>query len=346
MTNDTKPGASSGAAGGSRDPDVSVIVVSYETADLLAACLESVRAAAAEGVSVETFVVDNASRDGSPELVEREFPEVRLVRHGWNAGFAAGCNVGLALARGRHVLLLNPDAELLPGALATLVAHLDEHPQVGYCGPRLEDAAGRTQPSARRFPTVFSSAWAMLGGPQRRPGSRHTVDLHAAHGYERDLRADWLSGACLLVRREAIDDVGPLDDGFFLYFEELDWCRRMADAGWEGAWVAGATARHVGGASVGREPAGLGAAAAQGPTAVAGDVADAARPFDGNAPVHWVRSSRRYLRRHHGAWGHFLAHGSQVLLHLLVVLRHLGRDDERRRAKVTCAWDSIRHLVG
>lgn len=318
------------APGPTQDPaqtvaDVTVVVVSYNTADLLRACLDSVMSEGEGPLSVRTWVVDNASHDGSADVVAREYPKVHLQVNAHNAGFATACNAAIRQSASRYVLLLNPDAQLAPGALQTMVRFLDEHPRAGWCGPRLTHPDGSHQPSARRFPTVWSTAFAMTGAARTRPGSRHTMDLHAAYGADLDLRADWATGACLLVRSEAIAAVGLMDEGYFLYFEELDWCKRLADAGWEGWYVAGATASHHGGASVEEE--------------------DPARPFWGNAPGHWVASNRRYLRAHHGRVGLLVSHASQVLLHALVWMKNSLRHDETGLAKRRTAAASIHYLL-
>jgi N-acetylglucosaminyl-diphospho-decaprenol L-rhamnosyltransferase len=305
--------------------DVMVVVVSYNTADLLATCLRSLQAATTGALSVQTWVVDNASHDGSADLVARDFPAVHLQVNAHNAGFATACNAAIRQSTSRFILLLNPDAELAPGALETLVAFLDGHPQAAWCGPRLINSDGSHQPSARRFPTVWSTAYAMTGRALRHPSSRHTLDLHAQHGADKDMRVDWLTGACLLVRREATEQVGLMDEGYFLYFEELDWCRRLSDAGWQGWYVAGASARHHGGASVEEE--------------------DPARPFWGNAPGPWVASSRRYLRTHHGVVGLVISHAGQVLLHGLVWLKNCARRGEVGRDKRRTAVASMRYLL-
>jgi len=306
--------------------DVSVVVVSYNTRDLLAECLHSVAASAQDSaLAVETFVVDNASRDGSAAMVAAGFPDVTLLANTENVGFARACNQALRRARGRHVLLLNPDAALQPATLARLVDCLDRHPERAFCGPRLVNADSSHQPSARRFPTVWTTAFAMLGLAARHPGSRHALDLHAGHAPHDSFPVDWLTGACLLLRRSALDEVGLLDESFFLYYEELDLCRRLAAAGWSGSYLGDVSARHAGGASVEHE--------------------DSLRPFWGNDPRRWVASSRRYLLKHHGRLGQLASHASQVLLHAVVYLRHRWRRAAGSRRKADTAAASIRYLL-
>ena len=228
--------------------DVSIIIVSYNTRKLLADCLATI-SAGVQGFSAETLVVDNASSDGSGDMVARDFDWVRLIHNNRNAGFAAANNMAIREAKGRYILLLNSDTRLYPGAVAQMIRFMDEHPRVGYCGPCLLNPDGSHQPSARRFPTVLSAGFSTLGLTHRFPSCRHTSDLHGLHGDRRHFRADWLSGACLMVRRSVLSQVGLLDEGFFMYFEETDWCRSMAQRGWEGWYVPTAKVVHLGAVS-------------------------------------------------------------------------------------------------
>ncbi len=258
-------------------------------------------------------------------MVRREFPSVELIVNEANLGFAGANNVGLKRSSGRYVVLLNPDTRVLPGAVSAMVGFMDGTPRCGYCGPRLLNGDGTHQPSARRFPTVLSGAFAMLSLSRRFPTSRHGLDLHALKGDREIFLADWLTGACLMVRFESAGAAGPLDDGFFMYFEETDWCQRMQAAGWEGWYFGGAEVVHLGGQSVAHE----------------GDV----RPLFGDHPIHWVRSSRRYMRRHHGLAGMVLADATQVLLYGMVWMRHVWRRGATHRRKARYAAASIRCLL-
>jgi GT2 family glycosyltransferase len=226
------PGAapSPGAARWS-SPDLSVILVSWNTCDELQACLESV-VAGVQGISAELVVVDNASSDGSADMVAERFPDVRLVRNPENLGFAAGCNAGLELATGRYVLLLNPDTIVLDDVLATTVRCLDEHPDVGTLGCRVLNADGSLQPSCFRDPSVLNT-FLGLTGLAKLPWPRFLGRERMTHWHrdsERDVEV--VTGCYLATRRELVDDVGLLDDGYFFCGEEADWCRRMRDRGW------------------------------------------------------------------------------------------------------------------
>jgi N-acetylglucosaminyl-diphospho-decaprenol L-rhamnosyltransferase len=210
--------------------DLSVIVVTHGGRDMALTTLRSARAAAA-GLDVEWFVVDSGSRDDTPDAIERAFPDVRLFRRP-NIGFAAANNVALAHACGRYVLLLNPDVEIAEGTFADLVATMDARPRVGLCSVVQRGTDGDLQPSIRRFPSpardlgeaLFAARWPVLRElqePELRP-QRYTVAGPV----------DWVVGAFLWARRDAIAEVGGLDEQFFLYSEEIDWCWRFWAAGW------------------------------------------------------------------------------------------------------------------
>jgi N-acetylglucosaminyl-diphospho-decaprenol L-rhamnosyltransferase len=225
-------------------PDVSVVVVSYDALPWLERCLESVR-------GIETIVVDNGSTDGTVARVRERFPEVQLVEQG-NRGLAAGWNVGLERTSTPFVLILNADAWLTEGSLERLVAFAEQHPEAAVVGPRLLNPDGTLQRSVRGFPTLWRLATEYLFLRKLAPGSQLLNGFYAggfAHDEVRE--ADFVMGACMLVRREAVDAVGPLDESFFLFAEETDWCYRFVQAGWKVLFFPGAECVHVGGASHG-----------------------------------------------------------------------------------------------
>ena len=212
-------------------PDLSVVVVTHNGKELALRTLRSAHAHV-EGLDVEWFVVDSGSIDGTPDAVASEFPHVELHRRP-NIGFAASNNVALERARGRYVLLLNPDIEIAQGTFAELIAALDERPEVGIASVVQQWPDGRLQQSIRWRPTVarqFVEALTNARWPLVRKISEVEWDERA---YARETSADWLVGAFLIARREAIEQVGPMDDGFFLYSEEKDWCHRFGLAGWD-----------------------------------------------------------------------------------------------------------------
>jgi N-acetylglucosaminyl-diphospho-decaprenol L-rhamnosyltransferase len=226
--------------------DVSIIVVSHNAGEYLERCLTSVT-----GGRHEVIVVDNASTDGSPDLVRERFPQVRLVEQA-NIGMGPGNNVGMRLASGRYFLLLNSDAWVVGEAVERLVAFGDEHPEAAVVGPRLSNPNGTLQRSVRGFPTLWRLATEYLFLRKLAPRSRLFNEFYGASFDHASVReADWLYGACLLVRRQAADDVGLFDEDFFLFSEETDWCYRFRQAGWKVLFFPGAEVAHVGGASHG-----------------------------------------------------------------------------------------------
>ncbi len=213
--------------------DLSVVVVSWNVRELLLRCLASVQEGLRDGLSGEVFVVDNASSDGSAAAVADAFPGVQVIANRENVGFVRANNQAIPRCRGRHILLLNPDTEVRPGALRQLVATLDADPGLGAVGPRLLNVDGSLQPSRRRFPTL---ATALLESTvlQRLCGRSAVVRRFyvADRSDDEEQDVDWLVGACLLVRRSALEQVGLLDERFYMYSEELDLCRRLRVAGW------------------------------------------------------------------------------------------------------------------
>ncbi len=230
--------------------DLSVVIVSWNVCDLLRRCLASLaRSTQPATISQEIIVVDNASTDGSVETLSPEFPHVHFVANTENRGFPAANNQGIRMARGRYVLLLNPDTEVLDGALEAMVAYADAHPDVGVIGPQLLDPDGSVQSSRRRFPTLatafFESTWLQPYAPRRVLRRYYVLD----HDDDETIEVDWVKGAALMARRTAIEQVGPLDEGFFMYSEELDWCRRFREAGWRVIYLPTAQIVHYEGKS-------------------------------------------------------------------------------------------------
>jgi len=223
--------------------DLAVIVVSANDARWLEPCLSSVLAHAGD-IAVEIVVVDNASTDGTAQLVRERFPGVRLIQAP-NLGFAAGCNRGLRASQARYALLLNPDTEVLSGTFAELVRTLDALPDVGLAGVRQLGGDGALLPTIRRFPSALRALGEALASERwpRRPAwaGERVLDAHA-YAHARD--CDWLVGSFLLARREALLAAGLLDERFFLYSEETDLCLRVARAGWRVRYLPQMTVRH------------------------------------------------------------------------------------------------------
>ena len=217
-------------------PDLSIVIVNWNVRDLLRRCLKSIYGSngAHGALTVETIVVDNASTDGSAEMVSQAFPQVTLIANADNRGFTGGNNQGIAISQGRYVLLLNPDTEVMGNALARMIAYADANPEIGALGPMLLNPDGSVQSSRRRFPipaTAFIESTVLQNWF---PHHRLLRDYYVLDKPDDVIaRVDWVDGACLLARREALEQIGLLDDGYFMYSEELDWCRRAKAAGWE-----------------------------------------------------------------------------------------------------------------
>lgn len=229
-------------------PDLTVVMVTHNGQGMALQTLRSAMGSAGRA-SVEWLVVDSGSTDGTPDAIEREFEEVRVLRRS-NRGFAASNNVALATARGRYVLLLNPDVEIRSGTLGDLVAAMDARPELGLASVIQRGPDGRLHQSIRRFPTPLRSLGAALFAAYWPPLPAFQELETRAHRYEREETADWLVGAFLIARREAVAAVGPMDERFFLYSEEIDWCYRFWQARWPVAHLPViAVTHHVGGRS-------------------------------------------------------------------------------------------------
>ena len=258
-------------------PVLSVVIVNWNVRDLLRQCLTSIYASwRPPPETIEVIVVDNASHDGSSEMVCHEFPQVTLIANRENLGFTAGNNQALRQARGRYVMLLNPDAEIVGQALTDLMAYMDAHPGVGVIAPKLLNADGSVQSSRRRFPTL---ATAFLESTVLQQWWADNRILRAYYMQDRSddeiQQVDWSVGACLMVRREVIEQVGLLDEGFFMYSEEMDWCYRIKRAGWQIVYFPNAQVIHYGGQS--------------------------SKQVIAAQHIHFQRSKIRFFRKHHGA---------------------------------------------
>ncbi len=267
--------------------DLSIVIVSWNVRALLRRCLQSVLAEAKPGPDdgvfqlgdwkVEILIVDNASADGSIEMVRSQFPHVHLIANGENRGFTAANNQGLSRARGRYLLLLNPDTEVVGDALATMIRYVEANAEIGALGAKLLYPDGSIQSSRRRFPTLST---ALVESTVVQEWWKDNRILHRYYmtdtGDDEIQRVDWVVGACLLVRRQAYEQVGGLDEGFFMYSEELDWCRRIKAAGWEVVYLPTATVMHHEGKS-------------------SEQVVPARH-------IYFQSSKVRYFRKHHGAF--------------------------------------------
>jgi GT2 family glycosyltransferase len=234
--------------------DLAVVVVSYNTREFLAPCLAALPAALGR-LTAETWVVDNASPDGSAAMVQARFPTVHLIASGHNGGYAYANNLGLQAAgfgarqptrRFRHALLLNPDTVPPPGSLERLVAFLDANPAVGICGPRVVRPDGSLDRACRRgTPTPLVAFYQLTGLAGLFPNSRHFARYNLTFLPEdRQAEVDAVVGACLAVRGETLRCIGPLDERFFMYGEDLDLCLRARQAGWSVVYFPGVEIVH------------------------------------------------------------------------------------------------------
>lgn len=227
---------------------VSVIIVAHNSGPDLAACLADLNRARAEGPRpLEVLVIDNASTDGCLEAARRACPTARFIGNRVNLGFAGGVNQGLKVARGQHLMLLNPDTRLQAGALDAMADYLEHHPEAGAVGPRITDTDGGVQFSARGEQTPLAFLFNRYSLLTRlwpdNPVSRRYLGAEADYLHTRP--AAWLSGAALMVPRRVLAVVGPMDDGFFLFHEDVDWCRRIRAIGLQVIYLPAARVEHA-----------------------------------------------------------------------------------------------------
>jgi GT2 family glycosyltransferase len=331
--------------------DLAIIIVSYNVRPLLQDCLASLWDSLGRSpqLTAELLVVDNASSDGSPEMVEAQFPRVQLFPLAQNLGFAAGNNLALqmlgfkplageatrsaralvhrSLPKGwsspRHILLLNPDTIVHGTAVAQMIEYLDSHPGAGGCGPQLAYPDGRFQQGAFHFPGLVQIALDFFPPPGGL--SQPVLESRLNGRYPRRRYAqgipfpvDFVLGAALLVRAEVIRQVGLLDEGYFMYCEEMDWQRRLAAVGWQIVCVPGARVTHVGGASTSQ--------------------------FRGPMFVSLWRSRLRYFQRYHNSLFNWLA------IRLIGIgMEAVARRDRRHRpddlSERLAAYEEVRQLA-
>jgi GT2 family glycosyltransferase len=295
--------------------DASVVIVSFNTRDLLRECIRTLYREAG-AVSFETIVVDNASKDGSAQMVADEFPEVRLIRSGANLGFAAANNLGFAVARGRYLVLLNSDAFPEKDALRLSVEKMERAPRVGLAGARLIGRDGSWQPSARMFPSPLNDFLTLSGLAAKYPASRFFGRFDRTWADQmQPAEVDWVPGAYGIIRREVLERVGYFDERFFLYYEEVDLCRRIKAAGYDICYWPDVVVVHLGGES-------------------SKTVKRLSMSSSGSQLTLWrMRAAFLYYRKHHGYAGAFCAKNTEALWHRLRALLALRRKDADSEAK-------------
>lgn len=228
--------------------DISIIIVNWNTKALLLDCLASV-CETVKSISLELWLVDNASVDGSVEAVKDVYPDVNIIQNKKNLGFAVANNRALIKIQGRYALLLNTDTVLTNGAVGKLYDFMESNPEVGIAGGQLLNQDGSKQNSIANFPSLLTlicnESFLQILFPNKFPGKRKAIT--------RPIEVDSCIGACLLVRKKAMDEAGLLDENYFFFLEETDWARRMKQAGWKVCFVPAARIFHLQGQSVGHE---------------------------------------------------------------------------------------------
>jgi GT2 family glycosyltransferase len=275
-----------------QDPIILILIVNYRTSDLVAQCLASLVDESCGTRKIRIVIVDNASQDGSAERLSNLAKasawsdKVTVLPLGRNGGFASGNNAGIASVQAQwpsvdYIVLLNPDTIVRPGAIRALVDFMDAHPLVGIGGSGLENATGASEPSAHTFPSPIGEllAGARLGVLDQLLRRYVVTPIPRDHAH----KCDWVSGASMIIRKRVFDDTGPLDEGFFLYFEEVDFCRRAKTSGWDCWFIPESRVVHLEGASTG--------------------IRNASR----RRPSYWYDSRRRFFLKHHGVLGLVIA---------------------------------------
>jgi GT2 family glycosyltransferase len=305
--------------------DLSVIVVNWNTRVILQDCLYSIYKQAGS-VNYEVVVVDNGSTDGSVEMVKEKFSQVRIIENSQNLGFARANNVGIRVATGRYICLINSDVTLLDDCIGRLTAFMDNHPNVGMAGPKILNCDGTVQHSCRHFPSIWNTFCQAVGLNRIFPKSElfsYWIMDYWDHSSTR--KVDALSGCFWMIRREAMDKVGLLDENFFIYGEDLDWSRRFHNVGWDTVFYPEAQAMHLGAAS------------------------------SANAPVKFYielqKADLQYWKKHHGRIGEISYAGIILLREIIRVaaggLQYILQPSKRRLSgfKLQRSLASIRLLL-
>ena len=271
---------------------------------------------------IEIIVVDSDSKDDSVAMIRKKYPDVRLLPQDENVGFTRGNNIGFREAQGRYLFLLNPDTEMMDNTLAKLFDYLENHADVGIIGPHTLNTDGSHQSTRRRFPTLmtglFESTWLASYAPQSIDKRYKMLDTDDSA----ILEVDWVQGSAMLIRREVYEQIGGLDEGYVMYSEEMDWCKRAKDAGWKVIYHGEAVITHHGGKS-----------------------SDQVGAFK---QIHFHTSKLRYFRKYHG-------YGTYLTLRVIILLLFawqmmlegtkglVGHKRELRRQRVEVYWQVLRN---
>jgi GT2 family glycosyltransferase len=305
-----------GGSGSDSHIDVSVVIVNWNTSDLLARCLGSLENERST-VGMEVIVVDNGSTDGSLARVRQAYPAVRLISNPDNRGFSIANNQGIEASSGRYVLLLNSDTEVVGGSLRALVEYGDAHTEAGILGPRLLNGDGTLQPSGGRFPTPLSTMFGLVGLERLTGQPRYGT----TRDYSKPAVVDEVSGAAMMIRHGVIERIGMLDESFVWGYEDVDFCRRVHETGWQVHYVPAAVVQHEWGASRRLAPAAT--------------------------VLMAINGRRRYFRKHHGRISSALVMATTQVAHLLrlAVFTVAGLGDRSLKERAGIEWDVVRSLV-
>lgn len=299
----------------SQKPTVSVIVVNYHSLNELRKCLQHLEQSEYDG-TIEILVVNNSPEDGTSQALPQEFPNVILLEPGQNLGFGPACNYGFARAKGDYMLLVNPDAFVPSEAIGAAVDYFQQHERVGVVGVRLTDENGGWHPSARKFPSMLDKLMVLTGLPYRFPKSRFFGRMdHTWWDHSHPMQVDWVVGAFFMIRTTALKKLKGFDERFFIYFEEMEFCKRIKKMGMEVHFVPCAEVRHVGGASS------------------AGDHMDDS-VVDGKQIVHFrMLSEALYYGKYYGRLGAAVMLGLEWAWFMLRSLRNRLGSGEARATK-------------
>lgn len=280
--------------------DLSVITVNWKVKDLVFRSLQSLYEHTSR-ISFEVFFVDNDSRDGSVELIREKLPQAQIIANQKNLGFAKACNQGITQSTGDFVLLLNPDTEFFDNALGKLVTWMRAHPDVGIAGGKLLNPDRTLQQSVRRFPTFISQALILLKLHHVFPNLKSLRRYFAKDfDYTKEQAVDQVMGSFFCIHRELVKQIGPLDERYFIWFEEVDYCKMAKDAGWKVVYTPELSIIHHGGESF-------------------------AQVFALKKQRMFNDSLRKYMRKHHGFWAWFgitIVAPTSILLAQLVGMTH------------------------
>ena len=230
-------------------PDITIIIVNWKVRALVEKCLDSI-ITHDEGVNLEIFVVDNDSRDGVAEMIMMEYPDVKMIALPHNIGFGAANNLAIKQARGRYLCLLNPDTRVTANFFPTMINYMDQHPEVGMAGPKILNPDESLQLSVRRFPDLLSQILILLKLKNILVNNKFLSRyLFGDFDYTKEQAVEQIMGAAMIVRRQVIDKIGMFDEKFFVWFEEVDFCKRVLAGGFQIKYFPEAKVIHYGGAS-------------------------------------------------------------------------------------------------